>query len=181
MHCVLEVVTKRMLDKWVNSKNSGNPFYLGQKVSNIDRDLVTQQPPHDFTRAPRSIKKHRKHWKASEFQAWLLFYSLPLLVSYLPPLYLHHFALLVCAMHILLQPELSDRKIKAAHLLLSDYVTLIPELYNDCEYTINNHLLLHLCHDAKKWGPLWAFSAFGFESMNGHLTGHIHSPYRLAE
>ena len=25
------------------------------------------------------------------------------------------------------------------------------------------------------------FSAFGFESMNGHLTGHIHSAYRLAD
>ena len=33
----------------------------------------------------------------------------------------------------------------------------------------------------EEMGSSLGFSAFGFESMNGHLTGHIHSPYRLAE
>ena len=31
------------------------------------------------------------------------------------------------------------------------------------------------------WGPLWTHSAFGFESMNGHLTSMIHSKYRIAD
>ena len=159
MHCVLEEVTKWILNKWCDSKSNGKPFYIRLKISQIDDDLVTQKPPHDF---PRSINKHRKHWKAGEFCSWLLFYSLPLLVGYLPPLYLHNFALLVCSIHILLQPELTDNQIEAAHLMLVDYVALVPELYVDCECTINNHLLLHLCHYAKKWGPLWAYSAFGF-------------------
>ena len=181
MHCVLEGVTKRLLNKWVESCNHSSPFYIGRKIQAIDTELLHQRPPHDFTRAPRSIKKHKSHWKASEFQTWLLFYSLPLLAGYLPPLYLHHLALLVCSMHILLQPELTNGTIEAAHLMLVDFVNLLPELYGDRECTLNSHLLVHLCHYAKQWGPLWVFSAFGFERMNGHLTGHIHSAYRLAD
>ena len=31
------------------------------------------------------------------------------------------------------------------------------------------------------WGPLWTHSAFRFESMNGHITGMIHSRYNIAK
>ena len=34
---------------------------------------------------------------------------------------------------------------------------------------------------ARLWGPLWTHSAFGFESMNGHLTSMLHSTYRVAD
>ncbi len=101
MHCVLEGVVKRLLNLWTNSSNHGTPFYLGRHLNIIDSSLIKQRPPHDFTRAPRSIQKHRSHWKASEYRNWLLYYSLPLLVPHLPPLYLHHYALLVTALHIL--------------------------------------------------------------------------------
>ena len=38
-----------------------------------------------------------------------------------------------------------------------------------------------ICDHARHWGPLWGFSAFGFESMNGHLMGHIFATYRMAD
>lgn len=57
--------------------------------------------------------------------------------------------------------------------MLDDYVKLVPELYGNCECTINNHMLLHLFYYAKKWGPLWVFSAFGFESMNGQPPNQL--------
>ena len=31
------------------------------------------------------------------------------------------------------------------------------------------------------WGPLWTHSAFGFESMNGHIKSMIHSGYKIAD
>ena len=43
-----------------------------RKLQEIDASLTNQSPPHDFSRAPRSIEKHRKHWKASEYAAFLL-------------------------------------------------------------------------------------------------------------
>ena len=43
---------------------------------------------------------------------------------------------------------------------------------NGC--TMNVHLLRHLPVCVRNWGPLWAYSCFPFESMNGHLKIHFH-------
>ncbi len=40
--------------------------------------------------------------------------------------------------------------------------------------TMNVHSLVHLSQSVKNFGPLWAYSSFGFESMNGHLKKHFH-------
>ena len=68
----------------------------------------------NFSRPLRSIKKHLHYWKASELHTWLLFYSLPLLLDYLPSLYWHHYALLVCAMHIMLGDDIALSEVDAA-------------------------------------------------------------------
>ncbi len=180
MHCVLEGVVKRFLNKWITSTNQ--PYYISKRnVKLLDQDFVVQCPPHEFTRPPRSIEKHRNYWKASEHRTWLLFYSLPLLLSFLPPLYIHHFALLVCAVHILLQQSFTEIQLKAAEEMLRDFVSLTPELYGETECTINMHMLLHLAEQAQQWGPLWGFSAFPFEHKNGYIMSHVHSPYRIAD
>ncbi len=180
MHCVLEGVVKRLLDTWTSS--AYKPYYLSKrKIGQIDESFIVQCPPHDFSRATRSIQKHRKYWKASEYRNWLLFYSLPLLVTFLPPLYIHHFALLVCAIHILLQAKVTPTKIKAAEMMLKDFVSLLPELYDSKECTHNSHSLLHLGDHTRQWGPLWVFSAFPFEHKNGYLMGHVHSPNKIAD
>ena len=179
MHCVLEGVTKRLLEVWVTSTRCAG--YIGRFVNKLDINLLEQCPPHDFSRIPRSIKKHRKFWKASEFRNWLLYYSLPLLMNILPPLYLHHFSLLVCAMHILLQSQITEVQIQAAEEMLLSFHELIPELYGKKHCTLNAHLLIHLTKYVRLWGPLWTHSAFGFESMNGHITSMIHSKHKIAD
>ena len=179
MHCVLEGVTKKLLTMWMQSTKCAG--YIGKYVRQIDIDLLKQRPPHDFSRAPRCIEKHRKYWKASELRNWLLYYSLPLVLNVLPPLYLHHYSLLVCSMHILLQSHLSEVQIQAAESMLSSFYVLLPELYGDTSCPLNSHLLTHLTKYVRLWGPLWSHSAFGFESMNGHITSMIHSKHRIAD
>ncbi len=88
---MLEGVTKWLIEKWFGSP--GAPYYIGTRIKTVDSNLLLQHPPHDFSRAPRGLKQHKSHWKANEFRNWLLYYSLPLLVSILPDLYLHHYAL----------------------------------------------------------------------------------------
>ena len=61
MHCVLEGVTKWLMEKWFRSCNHGMPYYIGTQVKLVDSDLLSQCPPHDFSRPPRSIAKHRSH------------------------------------------------------------------------------------------------------------------------
>ncbi len=181
MHCVLEGVVKSLLKVWTDSKYYQHPSSLRRYLADIDKAFVQQRPPHEFTRPPRSIRSHLKYWKASEFRNWLLFYSLPLLLHKLPPLYFHHFALLVCSIHLLLQKKISRAMCNAAEEMLNDFYALIPELYGYSLCTVNTHSLIHLPYYVKLWGPLWTHSAFSFESMNGSLTGMLHSTRKIAE
>ena len=175
MHAVLEGVTRRLLKYWFLSRYHSGASYLGSKLKKIDKILLRQQPPHELSRPPRSIEKHLKYLKASELRNWLLFYSLPLLVDNLPTLFFHHYALLVCAVHILLQDEITPSQVDAAESMLCDFCMLLPELYGEDSCTANAHLLLHLTKYVRLWGPLWTHSAFGFENKNGHLKRFIHS------
>ncbi len=56
---------------------------------------------------------------------WLQFYSLPLLLGLLPPLYIHHLALLVCATHTLLKSKLTRIEIQATEEMLFDSYNLL--------------------------------------------------------
>ena len=104
---------------------------------------------------------------------------MPLLLHALPPLYLHHFALLISSIHILLQERLTEIQIQAAEQMLIQFYNLLPELYGNESCTLNSHLLIHLPKYVRLWGPLWTHSAFGFESLNRHITGMIHSKYKI--
>ena len=129
MHCVLEGAANWLLKAWFEPRFHSQPFSVRRSLNSVDRMFMNQRPPHEFSRPPRSIKSHLAYWKASEFRSWILFYSLPLL-HVLPPLYFHHFALLVCAIHILLQKQLSQIQCHAAEEMLIDFHHLFPEL--DC-------------------------------------------------
>ena len=137
MHCVLEGVTRWLMGAWFDSRHHGHPFYIGRLVGQIDNSLTKQRPPREMNRPPRSIKKHSKYWKASELHNWLLYYSLPLLLNTLPSLYWHHYALLVCAMHILLSDTITLPQVDAAEQMLTDFCALLPELYGNASCTAN--------------------------------------------
>jgi len=144
MHCMLEGVTRWLMGAWFNSCHHGSPFYIGHFVDQIDKNLLKQRPPQEVIHPPCSIKKHMKYWKASELCNWLLYYSLPLLLNILPPLYWHHYALLVCAMHILLGNIITFPQVDAAEQMLNDFCILLPELYGNSSCTANAQLLSHL-------------------------------------
>ena len=174
MHATLESVIKILLNYWFNSVNHGKPYYIGRKVGEIDGVLLKQRPPSEFSCPPRSIEKHLKYWKASEFCCGMLHYSLPLLLGTLPSLFWHHYSLLVCALHILLEDRISLGEVDATEKMLEDFYMLIPELYGEAACTHNVHLLSHLCKYIRLWGPLWTHSLFGYEHENGQIKHLFH-------
>lgn len=117
----------------------------------------------------------------SELRSWLLFYSLPLLKCYLPPLHYHHYALLVCAIHILLKESIATSELLAAETMITDFLALLPDLYGENSCTANSHALSHIPMFVQLWGPLWTHSVFSFESKNGHLKKLIHSKTNVLE
>ena len=46
---------------------------------------------------------------------------------------------------------------------------------------MNIHQLRHLVYHVRNWGPLWSFSCFGFESLNGDLKVLFHGTRDMSE
>ena len=154
MHAVLEGVAKTLTTSWFNSKYHGLRFYLKHQMEDIDKMLLRIKPPSEIPRTPRSIMKNLPFWKANEYRAWLLFYSLPILKSFLPSDYIYHLALLVSAIHILLSTDITSQQISQAEELLQLFYELLPSLYPKELCTMNVHSLIHLPAYVRRWGPL---------------------------
>lgn len=89
-----------------------------------------------------------------------LLYSLPLLNAVLPPLYFHHFSLLVCAKHILLKKNISLTECGVAEVLLIDLYTLhcwlevrhFPLLLqHSIQLELEDLIMLLLCKGRDSW------------------------------
>lgn len=61
-------------------------------------------------------------------------------------------------------------------------VILVCSLYTGEKWTtMNVHLLSHLVDCVKCWGPLWAYSCFAYETMNGHLKKLFHGTKNMSK
>ncbi|KAI7789722.1 hypothetical protein IRJ41_011699 [Triplophysa rosa] len=174
MHCVLLGVCRQIASLWFDSKSYSKPWYIGLNTARVDGNLLAIKPPSSFSRIPRSIVE-RKFWKAHEWQNWLLYYSLPVLKGILPNKYLCHWALLVEGVSILLGSDIGQEDIDHAHQALELYVKSVQSLYGEDQMTYNVHSILHLTKSVENLGPLWAQSAFMFESYNGYLLKQVKS------
>ena len=173
MHCVLLGVTKMLLKLWFDSKHSKELWYCGDKIEEVDSKFLQIKPPSNITRTPRSIEQHRSYWKASEYRAWLLYYSIPVMLFILPTEYLAHHMLLVEAIYLLLQNSIAPEMLEKAEKLIQHYCFKIQFYYTKRCYTANMHLLLHLPQVVLKYGPLYSYSCFAYEGLNGHLLNAI--------
>lgn len=87
MHAILKGLAKQFMNYWFRSEFSTYVFNIRIFVSEIDKRLLRMKPPHAFRRSPRSIKS-LSFWKAAEFRAWFLYYSIAALKDFLPQDYL---------------------------------------------------------------------------------------------
>lgn len=65
--------------------------------------------------------------------------------------------------------------------LLVAFVLQAAGLYGQRCMSFNNHQLLHLAEAIRKFGPLWAHSAFTFQSGNGELVRHVNAAKAVPE
>ena len=174
MHMILEGISKMLLKYWLDESFKDRRFYIGKDIDKLDKMLLRIKPPHSFRRSPRSLKVSSTFWKASEHQAWLLYYAIPLLMHILPPDYVIHLSLLITSLHILLGTCIRKEDITKCRELLKTFHELLPELYPKTLCTANFHMLAHICDCVEDWGPLWCYSTFGFENLNGYLRKYAH-------
>lgn len=178
MHSVLLGVVKQFINIWVN-KNG--PWKLTKHMKEINNYIKRIKPLKQFKRNPRALNNFQ-NFKATEFYNFLLFYSIPLLSNYLPQIYLEHWMLLVVSIYNLLKEKINIvSDLEVSEQLLSEFVSNIKVLYGEQELSYNIHQLLHLCLSVKRWGPLWANSAFMFENQNGLLAKSVHGKHNLGK
>lgn len=130
MHAVCEGVVEKITNLWFDSSNHREPWYVGNRIDEIDSRISCIVPPDEITRLPRSPSQ-RAHWKASEFRSWLLFYCLPVLYGILPNVHLTHVLLLVHAVWILLQESVSNTDLCSSHRILTEFVKQMEILYGE--------------------------------------------------
>ncbi|PFX13893.1 hypothetical protein AWC38_SpisGene21989 [Stylophora pistillata] len=175
MHGVLLGVTKQLLNLWLSSSKHKKPWFIGHKTKTIDKRLKEMKPPDFIQRLPRQLETSRAYFKASELQAWLLFYSIPCLIDILPEKYLQHFACLVEGIYILLGDNITPDLLSLARDVLFSFYRDHQVLYGDSNCSLNVHNIgAHLVTYVQAWGPLWAWSCFPFEDLNGALLESVH-------
>ncbi len=174
MHGVLLGVVKTLLMLWFSASHKARDFSIAEHVTVVDNLLLNVKPPHFISRRPRSISDHLNYWKASEFRSWLFYYSVPLLKPFLLPAYFVHYCCLVESIWILCGDSISPSDIDHAQALLQYFVYMMERLYEPRYCTLNVHQLLHLTDCVRNNGPLWAYSCFAFESVNGELMKLFH-------
>lgn len=174
MHTVLLGLVRRLLTLWFDPKFSSESFSVSNLADIADKRLAAIKPPYFIKRLPTSIKEHSSHWKASECRSWLFFYSVPVLFGLLKKDIFEHYLLFVEAIYILNLQSLSQQELLHAEELLIKFCCLFSSLYGARHMSANLHQLLHLHDTVKQLGPLWVYSCFCFESMNGKLVKLFH-------
>lgn len=177
MHSVLLGVVKQLFNIYLNK---AGPWNIKHHISEIDKLLSNIRPLQSFNRMPRPLSQ-LQYYKASEYYNLLLFYSLPVLKSYLPEKYFHHFMLLVVALFTLLKDCIRNDELQEADAMLQLFVKQMSPLYSDRDLTYNVHQLLHLVLSVRRWGPLWATSAFRFENENGFIAKSVHGTKHMGQ
>ncbi|KAI8491633.1 hypothetical protein Bbelb_308330 [Branchiostoma belcheri] len=180
MHGVLLGVLKYLLDLLLSLKNAKKPFYIGDKILWISEQLCNIKVPDNISHAPRSLTD-RHHFKASELRALLLHYLLPVLRDVLPTEYYAHLVLLVSGVSTLVSDNITADQLQNAGVRLDAFCKAFEGLYGKSAQTMNIHLLRHLAHNTALYGPLWTYSCFGFETMNGHIKRMVHGTRFVVE
>ena len=174
MHGTLLGIVKMLTSLWFDKTYKKQPWYIGSYVPEMDVELKSIKIPNSISRSPRSLIDERAQWKASEYCSFLLFYSTPLLWKRLPNEYFQHYILLVEAIFLLLKQSITVPDLQHSSLLLKKFYILTRRLYGERYYTYNMHNLVHLVDCVKDLGPLWTFSCFFYEDLNGDLRHLFH-------
>lgn len=167
MHTALLGIARTMLFAWTDSKSNKKPYYIGNKLDEINGRISKCKIPAECQRIVRAISEI-KFWKANEWKNWILL-AVPILNGILPNCFLKHFSKFVRALSILNQDSITEGDLLKSTALIRKFCKLMPQLYDESFCSFNLHIFTHAVDCIKNWGPLWGYSLFQLENYNGFL------------
>lgn len=150
-----------------------------EEIELLDKYIKDLKVQKKVTKLTRSVSE-RSHWTAREWENWVLYYSVPILLWF-PKMwdYVINWSKFVQAFYILNKDSISIEELKLADELLKEFVCYTQFYYSKSAMTNNIHQLLHLTKSVVNWGRLWAHSGYVFENGNGLLKKKIHAARRV--
>lgn len=164
MHNSCLGVMKQLLRSWVDRSQTSRVAQLHLNSLSILLKDISKFVPMEFARNHFDLDEFSR-WKATQYRTFLLYLRPAVLINCLPSDKYLHFNVLNCAMRLLCGIDSSNIYYDYANDLLLNFVQNMEHLYTAESVTYNLHNLIHLTADAKKFGPLDAFSAFPFENF----------------
>ncbi|CAG8658791.1 9933_t:CDS:2, partial [Diversispora eburnea] len=155
---------------------------IGEKMVSMRKDM-----PLDIGKPPRDISKHHAGFKAVEWRNWIIHYSIPLLIKYLPERYIKGWAFFVKAVKLCLNWTITNENLieieenlkKFYHHYESSYYEFEVEQISTCR--ICYHYLLHVTECIKFLGPCWCYWQFPMERICGMLLPLVKSKIKPYE
>ena len=137
MHSVFLGCVKQLTNIWIISPQK-NDYSLEAVIEDLDKFLLEVNPPSCFHRYPRTLTQFCKY-KAFEYYVWLLYYSAPILINFLPKKYFQHFMLLLFGIYLLSKEQVSKEDVNLADKSLEAFVDDIEILYSarNCAYNMH--------------------------------------------
>jgi hypothetical protein len=181
MHNVCLGVTKRLIEFWVRGKKDVR--LIEENKVRISNNLLNLRSyvPSEFSRLPRGLDDI-EFYKATELRMFVIHSGLIVLKGNLSKQMYSHFKLFVCALRILITPDICQILNNLAQSLLNEFVTQYSSLYGAHFVTYNVHSLLHLPMYVKVHGCLDNFSCFKYENYLQYIKKSIKSAkYPLQE
>jgi len=173
MHAKDEGTTKAFLNSWLG-EDGKTPYYIKKaNVARINALLNGVKIPKELRKGVRSLTQV-SYWTGRELENWCLFLSLSVLPDFLPEQYIRHWALYVQGIYLLLNTEIHEDVVNLAEELLETFCLKTESLYGRHMLRFNLHILRHFAENCRRWGPLFALSAYQFEAGNQRLKKLVH-------
>lgn len=167
-------IAKQFIKYWIDSSKKKYSL-TKEQIEIVDEYIKNLKVPKKVTKLTRSILE-RSHWTAREWENWVKYYSVPILLRFPHMLdYAIHWSKFVQAFYILNKDSIRPKELNQADELLKKFVCYTQFYYLESAMTYNVHQLLHLAQSVINWGPLWAHSGYVFENGNGLLKKKIHA------
>ena len=168
MHQTLLGVTKQLFNAW-------KKILSGKDFEKIKKRMANIKLSRDLQRNLRSLN-YVKKYKALEWKIWLLFVSAPCLHGILPDEMFHSYLRLVNCVYTYLQKSITNDEIDNCEREMLQFVGECEIIFNTEIMTFNLHGHLHYADSIRRVGPLWANSAFPFETAIGKFLKEINAP-----
>ena len=172
MHAVDGASVKRVLNLLFDVKYRAQLFSLYAFIDVINSKLMSIKSPKFEHRMPLSIVD-LVHRKAAELKMWY-YYSILVLQGVLREDYFRYYLLLVIGIAMLRFEVITPQMIQISLDFINAYVPQFQTLYILRYCSINIHQISHYPDIVERLGPLWLYTCFEYEDLNGQLLRLIH-------